>query len=171
MTRDEIIAEELATDPLTRGYAGMSDDAARDDMNTEYRTIAQGVWLSDLYQYLSHRNCDPGSGFDIWPCLVMLKEARESGTVQGQAIAEDERTAAINLDMFFDHVSDIGGQSIYQDFSQAAIRLSWDAMVSVGVITQTQRDTIPTLSDIPQSRGNELGVGRITTADISRNRP
>ena len=128
------------------------------------------MWLSDLYQYLSHKNSDPGSGFDTWPCLVMLREARFDGTVQGQAIAEDERTAAINLDLFFDHVSDAGGQSIYQDFSKAAIRLSWDAMVSVGIISQTQRDELPTLSNVPESRAAELNTGTWTTADISRNR-
>jgi len=29
---------ELTTDPLTRGYAGMSDEAAAADLNTVYRT-------------------------------------------------------------------------------------------------------------------------------------
>lgn len=169
MTRDEIIAQELATDPLARGYAGMSDEAARNDINSEYRSLEQGVWLSDLYQYLSHRNSNPGAG--AWPCLVLLREARESGTVQTVVITDDERTAAINLDMFFDRVSDQGGQSIYQDFSQAAIQLSWDTMVTIGVITQAQRDALESLSYVPQSRGSELTVGSVTTYDISKNRP
>lgn len=32
------IREELLTDPLTRGYSSMSDQAAADDLNTIYRT-------------------------------------------------------------------------------------------------------------------------------------
>lgn len=32
-----ILATELAADPLSRGYAGMTDRGAADDLNTEYR--------------------------------------------------------------------------------------------------------------------------------------
>ena len=32
------IRDELLTDPLGRGYVGMSDQAAADDLNTAYRT-------------------------------------------------------------------------------------------------------------------------------------
>jgi hypothetical protein len=31
------LANELSVDPLTRGYAGMTDEAAAGDLNTEYR--------------------------------------------------------------------------------------------------------------------------------------
>ena len=33
-----ILKDELANDPLVRGYAGMTDQAAADDLNTSYRT-------------------------------------------------------------------------------------------------------------------------------------
>ncbi len=36
--RLEIIRAELDADPLTRSYSGMDDQAAADDLNTEYRT-------------------------------------------------------------------------------------------------------------------------------------
>ncbi len=32
------LRDELAADPLARGYSGMSDQAAADDLNTAYRT-------------------------------------------------------------------------------------------------------------------------------------
>ncbi len=32
------IRDELLTDPLTRGYSGMTDQEAADDLNTSYRT-------------------------------------------------------------------------------------------------------------------------------------
>ncbi len=32
------LREELSTDPLARGYGGMSDQEAADDLNTEYRS-------------------------------------------------------------------------------------------------------------------------------------
>ena len=36
--RLEVIRAELDGDPLTRGYSGMDDQPAADDLNTEYRT-------------------------------------------------------------------------------------------------------------------------------------
>ena len=38
---------ELADDPLTRGYAGMSDAAAATDINTVYRTRIKGNLTGD----------------------------------------------------------------------------------------------------------------------------
>ncbi len=34
----DTLKDELANDPLGRGYAGMSDQGATDDLNTSYRT-------------------------------------------------------------------------------------------------------------------------------------
>jgi hypothetical protein len=38
---------ELTTDPLTRGYSGMTDQQAADDLNTVYRTRDRGSMLGD----------------------------------------------------------------------------------------------------------------------------
>ena len=38
MNRYEILKAELTTDPLVRGYSGMTDQQVADDMNTKYRT-------------------------------------------------------------------------------------------------------------------------------------
>ncbi len=38
MSRIDIIKDEIDNDPLTRGYAAMTDAEVADDMNTEYRT-------------------------------------------------------------------------------------------------------------------------------------
>jgi len=35
----QVLHTELDTDPLTRGYSGMSDSEAADDLNTVYRTL------------------------------------------------------------------------------------------------------------------------------------
>jgi len=37
-TKIEILTTEITGDPLTRGYAGMSDQAVADDLNTVYRS-------------------------------------------------------------------------------------------------------------------------------------
>ena len=35
----QTLADELTTDPLTRGYSGMTDEEAATDLNTVYRTL------------------------------------------------------------------------------------------------------------------------------------
>lgn len=40
-----ILKEELDNDPLVRGYAGMTDQEAADDLNTVYRTRARDTML------------------------------------------------------------------------------------------------------------------------------
>jgi len=169
-TRNEIINTEITTDPLARGYAGLSSEKIRDDANTTYRVNAQGVWLSDLYQYLSHEMNDPGTG-EEWPVLVMLKELAEENTVQGTP--ENDQFAdkvAINLMGFIDKATDAGGQLIWLDFSKPAIEFTFDTLRNVGVISQVQRDAIENLSDVPQSRAAELGTGTWTTGDVVRNK-
>lgn len=37
-TEAQILKTEILTDPLTRGYSGMSDQQVADDLNTAYRT-------------------------------------------------------------------------------------------------------------------------------------
>ena len=186
-TRDEIIAQELATDPLGRNYAGLSDDAARDDMNDNYRTLEQGVWLSDLYQYLLHEVHNPRAGTPPASrpdaCLRMLAELATDGTIQRESTTDptnsgtprtitlQDQLAAEHLFGFITKATDAGGQFIFCDFSRGVISQTWDVMVDVGVIGQTERDAIETLSDIPQSRAAELTVPNVTSEEIRRNRP
>ena len=41
------LKSELDTDPLTRGYSGMTDEQAADDLNTVYRTIPRDSMNGD----------------------------------------------------------------------------------------------------------------------------
>ena len=41
------LRDELTTDPLARGYSGMSDKEAADDLNTEYRTTPKATITGD----------------------------------------------------------------------------------------------------------------------------
>ena len=46
----EILAAELADDPLDRGYDGMTDQQAADDLNTAYRSAnVDAVSSADVY--------------------------------------------------------------------------------------------------------------------------
>ena len=44
----EKLKDEIADDPLGRGYAGMADQAVADDLNTAYRTREVGSFSGDF---------------------------------------------------------------------------------------------------------------------------
>ena len=47
----QILADEINTDPLSRGYDSMTDQQVADDINTEYRTtVIPEVSPTDIYQ-------------------------------------------------------------------------------------------------------------------------
>ena len=47
----QILADEINTDPLTRGYDSMTDQQVANDMNTVYRTeVIPEVSPTDIYQ-------------------------------------------------------------------------------------------------------------------------
>lgn len=48
MSNISIIKTEIDGDPLTRGYAGMTDEAVADDLNTVYRTANKGSLTGSL---------------------------------------------------------------------------------------------------------------------------
>ena len=189
-TRDDVIATELATDPLIRNYAGLSDDGARDDINSEYRPFPQGVFLTDLYQFLIEQTFNPPQAQatnGAWPVLLLMQELRDDMAIQGQNKAADDSTilelndsiAAKHMLAYFAVVTDTTSRTLRLDMSKGINIQSWDLMVFTGCMNQSQRDQIDGLSDIFQTRGNELtfddprngSVGSVTTADITRNRP
>jgi len=173
-TKNEIIMAELTTDPLSRGYSGMPNaENKRDDGNIMYRTLEQGVFLSDAYQYLSHEAHDPGTaGSNSFPVLTNLRELADDGVIQGIGYPGFPVVAAQNLMGFFAKSTDAGGQLIFMDFNKVSeggikvIDFSWNQMVTVGVLSQVQLDTLKLLSDVPISRWTELGVSPVTTQDI-----
>lgn len=50
MANFQILADELSADPLTRGYSGMTDDQARDDLNSSYRDLWTELSSADIFE-------------------------------------------------------------------------------------------------------------------------
>lgn len=51
-----ILEDEIANDPLGRGYIGMTDEQVADDMNSIYRQININIPLRELIVYLLRNN-------------------------------------------------------------------------------------------------------------------
>ena len=58
----DILKDELAGDPLARGYSGMSDAAAAIDLNTAYRTRGRAsMSASEVYNAIDEADWTPRS--------------------------------------------------------------------------------------------------------------
>jgi hypothetical protein len=70
----QIIKTEIDTDPLTRGYSGMTDQEIADDMNTEYRERNRtSMTSSEVYNMIDQTEwagiVDPADKQEIWDIL------------------------------------------------------------------------------------------------------
>lgn len=70
----QIIKTEIDTDPLARGYSGMSDQEIADDMNTAYRERNRtSMTASEVYNLIDQTDwagvVDPADRQEIWDIL------------------------------------------------------------------------------------------------------
>jgi len=98
-----ILSDELTNDPLTRGYAGMTDEEATTDLNTEYRDVNYPI-LIDAVNYAIREN-------GKW---TQYREKAELQTVSG---TYDNQSMREFMDMFtgFTSLPEIDMQGVYMD--------------------------------------------------------
>ena len=94
---------ELTTDPLGRGYSGMSDEAASIDLNTEYRDVNYPILL-DAVNYAIREN---GKWTDF----------REKADLQTVSGTYDNQSMREFMDMFtgFTSLPEVDMQAAYMD--------------------------------------------------------
>jgi len=133
-----ILGDELRDDPLARGYAGMTDKQAADDINTVYRPAPISHTL--VREYLLRNG------------LFSTIEIKTRG------VATD-KDASIDLLAWVDPIA---SSSIdFQD--NKGIVVSIAALVGFGVLTATQQTELLALGDNRISRAQELRIGEQVT--------
>ncbi len=142
-TNLEILTQELATDPEGRGYSGMTDVQAANDLNTEYRSRTDSVTHQDLLIWASGNQR-----------LFNVDGAEESGSDsdirnRGAAMAAIIRT----------------GSGL--DLSRASTVTLIDALVLDDTWEATDKSTLLTLGSKPQSRADELGLPNISPGNVN----
>lgn len=166
----QALKTELTTDPLVRGYSGMSDEAAASDLNTEYRTntsldIAQALkflLLDNTYKINDGTDTQDRS---IWQ---RLKEVASLATVPSAAVANPWGSSSLGniteiqqikthqlLDLFT--LSAQGDLSV--DLTDSNFQVYLAGAESAGCMSTTQETDLLALDKI--SRGRELGFGRV----------
>ena len=147
MTNYEALKTEIATDPLNRGYAGMTDDALAASLSGVDRdgpTI--DVPITAVEEFLLVNGLLAG--------VEALAEARPVTAVSAAArsltgLIHSTRLAEITM-------------TIPETASQVRTMLA--ALVAAGVLTQDQGDALMALASPKISRAQEIGFGPVAMA-------
>jgi len=142
-----ILSDELTNDPLTRGYAGMTDEEATTDLNTEYRDVNYPI-LIDAVNYAIREN-------GKW---TAFREKAELQTVSG---TYDNQSMREFMDMFtgFTSLPEIDMQGVYMD---GLI----DDMVTEGSMGAGVAAALKAFGVQTVSRGVELGLGTVRVGEV-----
>jgi hypothetical protein len=142
---------ELISDPLTRGYAGMTDEEAATDLNTEYRDVNYPILL-DAVNYAIREN-------GKWTEFRELAELQQiSGTYNNQSMREF-------MDMFtgFTSLPSVDMQAAYMD---GLI----DDMVTEGSMGPGVAAALKAFGIKTVSRAVEIDLGFVSVGDVEHAR-
>ena len=163
----QALATELSIDPLTRGYSGMTDLQAADDLNTEYRP-ANNV-IGAMMEYLVNKKHRTNQGGDdtFSPIIGRLYHvARSNG-------GDDPFSRAgtyTGLDIQHIHACQTfitlfeSAQLADLDFNDA--NLPWGFVEASGAWSTTHTSDMQALSDNQISRAQELDFGYVLEGDV-----
>ena len=142
-----ILKAELSTDPLSRGYAGLSDEAAAEDLHEEYRENLTPVPMAGIVRWCARHDA-----------LDKLDTAAASGVAALRSVARAAQAmiASPHIESFNVH--------------DAELAAMFDALVSGGVFTAAERADLVALGTSPTSRAAELGLGRVKPGYVGKAR-
>lgn len=177
----QVIKTEIDTDPLTRGYAPMTDQQVADDLNTLYRPgpAAPGA----LFNYLIHQKAREDASQTPTIIYSRLKRAAETDIgpatarvapevffATGKNLTEVRHDACVALLALADR--DGLERLASEDFSAADFEADvLQPVVDAGVMKPADRDAIKGFSTGTQSRARELGIGGLVRAgDVAQAR-
>ena len=146
-----VLNTELTTDPLTRGYAGMTDQQAADDINTVYRLVNYPVFTDGLNAAIRESL--------KW---TSYREKSETQTIEN---VYDFPAMREFMDLFF---STSENQAL--DLQNSYFTWLIDSMVSEGSMGAGAADALRTFGEQTVSRGTELGLGTVAEGDVQQAR-
>ena len=158
-----VLQAELRTDPLGRGYAGMSDAAAAADLNTKYRSALRDVGA--VQQYTLNTAHNP-AGTRVTASIWLLTEdvANKVDTLDGVATEQQQDAARFFLKILNKNPLDVW------DFTDANLDVTLSRLVGASVMSETDRANIKALSENQATRGEELGIGSVSEGEVAEAR-
>jgi len=139
-----VLATELASDPLVRGYSGMSDSAVTASLNVVDRPAA--VPAKDVRRYLLLAG--------KWPGIVDAANHDASASV---------RKAAVNI---VDTLANFEDFDLQDATVLAAVTAGLDGVIAEGLIEAAQKIVILAMENNRQSRAEELGLSPVKQGQV-----
>jgi hypothetical protein len=148
-----ILSDELANDPLTRGYAGMTDVQAAADLNTVYRTRYRLLPTRDLLRW----------GFAREGLSKLADAANREGTFAG--ISDTNRAKAISAYAIM--TQGIDGSL---DLDDPEVDSLIDELITAGIFVAQDKTDLQTRATENVSRATELGLSRVREGTVAQAR-
>lgn len=157
MSRIDVIATELQTDPLTRGYATMDDAAAAASLNAVDRPTDAS--LGDVMTYLVLESKD---GCSLYGRIAVVAESAVGDSPLGAALTLAEVCAAKAI------VASLApGSGAVADALGTGMQSLITLMVSAGAIDAANGTAIQAMAENQQSRGQEIGAGNVAVGHVA----
>ena len=141
------LADELTNDPLGRGYSGMSDEEAANDLMSEYRTLYSPITMGNIIRWAAR-----------YDAIHSLETAVTSGDADKRRLA---RAALAMIESPQVDTLDIGDVEISGMF---------DELVTLGVFTSAEQDDLVACGTSTISRATEGGLGRVKPGYVGKAR-
>lgn len=144
----EKLAAEIASDPLTLGYAEMADSALADAINAPARPGKRVVPASEVRSYVLLKG--------LWPRIQAVTSSTDP-VLRGSAITILQTLAPNSFDSIRMNDPEIA----------AAVFNLLSTMVVAGALTEEQRDGMIALGDAQISRAEEIGLPKVHHLDVA----
>jgi len=173
-TKIQLIKTEIDDDPLSRGYSGMTDQQVTDSLNTQDRPLATAVVVA-MKQYVFLERHRDNTGTDTTPLFIYgrLRMVMEGNLLDGifGAIPIINLTADHKASAFaFDKILEQDDETFFLNFNDSRFEQILDDLVSGNVISDNDKTNIMELTDNQQTRGQEIGAGRVRVGNVTEAR-
>lgn len=176
----DILRTEITTDPLVRGYSGMTDLQVADDMNLLNRPDTASI--EAVIKFMLMDNTYKTDGDDtqdrsIWQRMKevvamantpSVSTANPWGSTSIGSITEIRQVKTHQLVEFFT-LSAQGNLSV--DLTDSNFQVYLAGAEAAGCLSAAQETSLLALSDNLKSRGQELGIGTIRENNVTEARP
>lgn len=166
----DVLKNELANDPLARGYSGMTDQQAADSLNTADRQVDGPAVGSAIIEYLLTNN---HRGENLFGRIAMVAEAKT-----GDSVPMDDTETGITMTARM--IAGAKALLKYAD-NENTVPLSdttWDDIIqsvagggaNAQCIGPTHKTALQALGEKTISRAEELGLSNVRPGTVAEAR-
>lgn len=162
MGRIQNIKSEIDTDPLVRGYAGMTDRQVADSMNASDRPVSAPITSDVLLGWAAAGSDDAGS--PVKPSRILRIKQAAAGTHWngGSALPESIKGVAEAAAIL------LTKPSATLDVVKYAAMLV--ALEAASIIDTTEKTELETIGMSTQTRGAEIDAGHVKEGHVAHAR-